>query len=131
MARKQAFGVYLRACRLKASLGLRTFAEAAELKPSNLSAIEHGRQPPPQSHLVLSRIADALGLPKDSSDRRRLFDLAVKHKLGTLPPDVATFAGRTPGVPVLLRTIENRRLSKEELKRLTEYIDSHLGKGRR
>ena len=131
MARKPIFGAYLRACRLKAGLGLRTFAEAAELKPSNLSAIEHGRQPPPQSHLVLSRIADALGLPKDSSDRRRLFDLAVKHKLGTLPPDVAAFAGQTPGVPVLLRTIENRRLSKEDLKRLTEYIDSHRGKGRR
>lgn len=131
MARRQTFGEFLRACRLKAGLGLRTFAEAAELKPSNLSAIEHGRQAPPQSHAVLSRIADALGLPKEARDRQRLFDLAAKQRPGTPPSDVAAFAARTPGVTVLLRTIENRRLSTQELERLTEYVNAHLGKASR
>ncbi|MBI2116110.1 MAG: helix-turn-helix domain-containing protein [candidate division NC10 bacterium] len=122
------FGEYLRACRLKAGFGLRTFAEAAELKPSNLCAIEYGRQPPPQREAVLARIADALGLPQASRERRRLFDLAAKHRPGTLPPDVATFAGRTPGIPVLLRTIENKRLTHQDLERLTEYVNRQLGK---
>ncbi|MBI4840484.1 MAG: helix-turn-helix domain-containing protein [candidate division NC10 bacterium] len=122
------FGEYLRACRLKAGFGLRTFAEAAELKPSNLCAIEYGRQPPPQREAVLARIADALGLPQASRERRRLFDLAAKHIPGTLPPDVATFAGRTPGIPVLLRTIENKRLTHQDLERLTEYVNRQLGK---
>jgi len=131
MARGQSFGEYLRACRLKAGLGLRTFAEAAGMKPSNVSAIEYGRQPPPQGAAVLARLADALSLPQGSRDRQRLFDLAVAHKPGALPPDVAAFAGRTRGVPVLLRTIANRRLSKEDLQRLTEYVDSQLGKPRR
>ena len=131
MGKRQTFGEYLRACRLKAGLGLRTFAEAAGMKPSNVSAIENGRQMPPQNREVLQRMADALGLPPDSQEWRRLSDLAVKHKPGALPPDVAAFAGQTPGVPVLLRTIENRRLTKADLKRLTEYVDSHLGKSSR
>lgn len=127
MAKRQTFGAFLRACRLQAGLGLRTFAEAAEIKPSNLSAIEHGRQAPPQSVKVLTRLANALGLPKASRDRQRLFDLAVAHKPGALPPDVAAFAGRTPGVPVLLRTLANKRLTRQDLQRLTDYVDSQLG----
>ncbi len=128
MGRKLTFGEYLRACRVKAGLGLRTFAEAAELKPSNLCAVEYGRQRPPQNAQTLSRIADALRLPKGSRERQRLFDLAAKHRPGALPPDVAAFAGRTPGIPVLLRTIENRRLTRQDLERLTEYVNRQLGK---
>lgn len=112
MRKKLTFGEYLRACRLKAGFGLRTFAEAAGMKPSNLCAIEYGRLAPPQSADVLTQIADALGLPPGSRGRQRLFDLAVAHKPGALPPDVAAFAGRTPGVPVLLRTIANKRLTR-------------------
>jgi transcriptional regulator with XRE-family HTH domain len=131
MERKLTFGEYLRTCRLKAGFGLRTFAEAAGLKPSNLCAVEYGRQPPLRSAEVLNRIADALGFPRDSRDRRRLFDLAAKHKPGALPPDVAAFAGRTPGIPVLLRTIENKRLTRQDLERLTEYVNRQLGKASR
>ncbi len=128
MGKKQTFGESLRAYRLKAGFGLRTFAEAAGMKPSNLCAIEYGRQAPPQKPTTLARIADALGLPQGSEERRRLFDLAAKHRPGALPPDVAAFAGRTPGIPVLLRTIENKRLTRQDLERLTEYVDSQLGK---
>ena len=127
MARRQTFGEFLRTHRLKAGRGLRSFAEAAELKPSNLCAIEYGRQPPPRNAATLDRIADALGLPQGSRERQRLFDLAAKHRPGTLPPDVAAFAGRTPGVPVLLRTIANKRLTRRDLERLTEYVNSQLG----
>ena len=127
MPRKQTFGAYLRGCRLKAGLGLRAFAEAAGLKPSNLSAVEYGRQSPPQNHATLTRIADALGLPASSSARRKLFDLAVAHKPGTLPPDVAAFAGRTPGVPVLLWTIANKKLNRKDLEELTRYVDEKFG----
>jgi transcriptional regulator with XRE-family HTH domain len=124
--RRQTFGEYLRVCRVKAGMGLRTFAEAAGVKPSNLSAIEYGRQRPPQTSMVLGRMADALGLPQGSAARQKLFDLAVAHKPGVLPPDVAAYAGRTPGVPVLLRTIANKRLSRGDLERLTKYVDEQL-----
>jgi len=127
VARRQTFGEYLRDCRLKAGVGLRTFAEAAGVKPSNVSAIEYGRQRPPQTATVLTRMADALGLPQGTPTRQKFFDLAVAHKPGALPPDVAAYAGRTAGVPVLLRTIANKRLSRKDLERLTKYVDEKLG----
>lgn len=122
MAKSMAFGEFLRAHRLKAGLGLRAFAEAAGLQPSNLSNIEHGRIRPPQDRDTLNRIADLLNLPEGSVERATLFDLAVKGR-ARLPADVATFAARTPGIPVLLRTIENRGLTEKELARLTKYVN--------
>ena len=122
MARRETFGEYLRACRLKAGYGLRVFAEAIEMRPSNLSNVEHGRIPPPQDLGTQTRIADALGFPEGSKERERLFDLAVAHKR-KLPADVAAFAAKTPGIPVILRTLQNRRLTKRQVEDLTRYIN--------
>src|SRR3972149_4187260 len=91
MAAKR-FGEFLRESRLKARFGLRAFAEAVEMQPSNLSNLEHGRIHPPQDPKILTRIADSLGFPKGSQERQRLFDLAVSHKKSALPSDVASFA---------------------------------------
>ena len=121
MAKGETFGEFLRAQRLRAGFGLRAFAEAAGMQPSNLSNVEHGRIPPPQDRGALDEIADLLGLTEGVEARARLFDLAVAGK-DRLPADVAAFAARTPGIPVLLRTIENRGLNRAELERLTEAI---------
>jgi len=126
MGRREIFGEYLRACRLRAGYGLRVFAEAIEMQPSNLSNVEHGRIPPPQDLGTLTRIAEALGFPEGSKERERLFDLAVAAKRQKLPADVAAFAAKTPGIPVILRTIQNRRLSKKEIEDLTQYINRRL-----
>ena len=116
------FGAFLRESRLKSGYGLRFFATAMEMQPSNLSSIEHGRIAPPQSPDTLERIAEALGFDKGSPEWNRLFDLAVKHKEAALPADIARYAGSTPGIPVVLRTIENKKLSEDELRELTDYI---------
>lgn len=126
MGKRETFGEYLRACRLKAGYGLRVFAEAIEMRPSNLSNVEHGRIPPPQDLGTLTQIADALGFPEGSKERERLFDLAVAHKKQRLPADVAAFAARTPGIPLILRTLQNRRLTKKEIEGLTRYINRRL-----
>jgi transcriptional regulator with XRE-family HTH domain len=126
VAKQQTFGEYLRASRLKAGYGLRVFAEAIEMQPSNLSNVEHGRLHPPQDLGTLTQIAEALGFPEGSKERERLFDLAVAAKRQKLPADVAVFAARTPGIPVILRTLRNRRLSKKEVEDLTRYINRRL-----
>ena len=131
MTQRGSFGAYLRECRLKAGYGLRSFAEAIDMQPSNLSNVEHDRGTPPQDPAALATIADTLGLLEGSKERTRLFDLAVAHKQPALPPDVAAFAAKTPGIPVLLRTIENRRLTREDLARLTDHINDRLGKPQR
>lgn len=116
----ETFGEYLRAQRLRAGLGLRAFAEKAGMQPSNLSNMEHGRIPPPQDKTAVDSLAELLGL--SDQERTRLFDLAVAGR-DRLPADVASFAARTPGIPVLLRTIENRGLKRVELEKLTEYVN--------
>jgi len=123
MGDAETFGDYLRALRLRAGIGLRAFAEAATMQPSNLSNLEHGRLNPPQDKETLDQLAELLGLEPGSQARARLFDLAVAGR-DRPPADVAAFAARTPGIPVLLRTIENRGLSEEELRQLTARIQA-------
>jgi transcriptional regulator with XRE-family HTH domain len=116
----ETFGAFLRAQRIRAGYGLRTFAEKAGMQASNLSNVEHSRITPPQDRATLDGFAELLGLSDE--ERARLFDLAVAGR-DRLPADVATFAARTDGIPVLLRTIENRGLSRAELEKLTKYVN--------
>ena len=116
------FGEFLKKQRLKTGYGLRSFADAIEMQPSNLSNIEHGRIPSPQGQDILTRIAETLGFKKGSKEWNALFDLAVEGKDMKLPQDVTAFAKNNAGIPVLLRTIENKKLTKWELKKLTAYI---------
>ncbi|MCP4364305.1 MAG: helix-turn-helix transcriptional regulator [Planctomycetes bacterium] len=125
---KLTFGEYLRQLRLKANYGLRSFATAIEMQPSNLCNIEYGRTAPPQGEETLKLIATTLGLEPGSKEWKKLFDLAVKHKDGALPADVVKYGGTTPGIPVLLRTIENKKLSKKELEELTDYVNRRYSK---
>ncbi len=125
---KLTFGEYLRRFRLKANYGLRSFATAIEMQPSNLCNIEYGRIAAPQDEETLKLIATTLGLEHGSKEWNTLFDLAVKHKEGALPADVARYGGKTPGIPVLLRTIENKKLSRKELQELADYVNRHYGK---
>ena len=118
----ETFGEFLRSRRLRAGFGLRSFAEAAGLQASNLSNIEHGRLAPPQDRAKLDELAALLNLPAGSAERGKLYDLAARTA-GRLPADVAAFAARTPGIPVLLRTIEKRGLKRSELERLTQYVN--------
>lgn len=116
------FGAFLRGRRLSAGYGLREFARKVELQPSNLSNMEHERISPPVEKQKLERIADVLGLAEGSDERSMLFDLAVQGR-DRPPVDVAEFAARTPGIPLLLRTIEEKRLSQDELTELMDYVD--------
>mgnify|MGYP001601463524 FL=1 len=118
------FGETLKRLRLKASVGLRRFAEMIDMPPSNLSALEHGRRPPPAEPGRLREIAEALGLVEDSDDWNEFFDTARRE--GELPADVRHVAGREL-VPALLRTIDNRQLTDEEIARLIDDINLRHG----
>ena len=119
------FGKELKRLRLQAGYGLRRFAELADLKPSNLSAIEHGRRLPPTDTNRLKELADALGLVEKTSDWEAFFDAARRE--GDLPADVRHVADREL-VPVLLRTIDNSNLSDEQITELIDDIRECSGK---
>jgi len=118
------FGETLKRLRLSAGVGLRRFAEMIDMPPSNLSAMEHGRRQPPSEPERLREIAEALGLVEPSDDWNEFFDTARRE--GELPADVRHVAHREL-VPALLRTIDNRQLSDDEIARLIDDINSRQG----
>jgi transcriptional regulator with XRE-family HTH domain len=118
------FGQMLKTFRLRAGFGLRRFADLVDLKPSNLSAIEHGERRPPADPDKLRALAEAVGLAEGSEEWTQFFDAAARE--GELPADVRHMAGRHL-VPALLRTIDNKQLSDDDLRRLIDEIQSSRG----
>lgn len=124
MKRGKYFGAYLREKRLGRKIGLRRFASLIDMKPSNLCNVEYGRINPPFDIRTLTRIAKNLGFEKGSEGWNQLFDLSAKHRDGKIPADVEFIAAADQGIPVLLRTIDDVKLSKKDVLELAEYVRS-------
>jgi transcriptional regulator with XRE-family HTH domain len=116
-SKDKSFGSYLKELRLKAGFGLRRFANLIEMKASNLCDIEHDRRAMPKEYM--EPVAEALGLEKGTADWEKFFELACKSD--ELPADVQRVARRR-FVPALLRTIDNVKLSDDDIKRLIGEI---------
>jgi len=121
----KTFGSYLKDLRLKRGIGLREFAKLINMKPSNFSNIESGRAAPPANVEALGVICDTLGLGKGSDEWARLFDLAANDQK-RIPADVAKSIKQFEGIPVLVRTIANKKLSEKQLRELTRYIQDNF-----
>jgi len=85
---------------------------------------------PPQSREKLDQIAEVLGIEKGTDDYHTLMDLAVANK-DKLPADVEGFAKENELVPALLRTLENRKMSKQEFEELVRQLNEDLARPRR
>jgi transcriptional regulator with XRE-family HTH domain len=118
------FGSLMKEYRLRAGFGLRKFAQMIDMPAPNLCDIEHGRRNPPSEPERLREIAQTLGLAEGSSEWERFFDAAGGGD--ELPPDVRHLAGRKL-VPALLRTIDNRQMSDEEIAQLIAEIKDRQG----
>src|SRR2546422_42370 len=114
------FGILLKELRLQVGFGLRKFAQIIGMPASNLCDIEHGRRNPPSEPEKLREIAEALGLVEGSPGWEQFFNAA--RRPDGLPPDVSHLAGRKL-VPALLRTIDNRQLSDEDIAQLIAEIE--------
>lgn len=71
------FGEYVMFLRAEKRISIRKFCLDMEYDPSNWSKIERGILPPPKSKQFLNRIAEVLGLQKDSEEYYYLFDSAA------------------------------------------------------
>lgn len=112
-----SFGDYLKELRLKAGFGLRKFANLIEMPASNLSAVEHGRRVMSDEKLFLA--AEVLGLERDTDEWDGLFDLASHAEVP--PADVQQIASRG-FIPALLRTIDNKQLTEDDIQQLIQEI---------
>jgi transcriptional regulator with XRE-family HTH domain len=119
------WGDFVREKRLSAGYGLREFAQLVGILPSNYNNMEKGRLAPPQDKRKLDQIAEVLNVKVGSAEYGTLMDLAVKDRK-KLPADVEQFATENRMVPVLLRTLSNRKLSQRELRQLVEKLNHDL-----
>ncbi len=113
------FKALLKAYRLRAGYGLRQFAEMIGEAPSNYAGVESGDRKPWRSAEKLRTVAAGLHLPEGSSDWDAFFMAARGNR--ELPPDMSAVLER-PMVPVLLRTVNEYRLTDDDLRQLDAYI---------
>lgn len=119
------WGEFIRERRLTAGYGLREFAGLIGILPSNYNHMEKGRTSPPQDKAKLDEIAEVLNIEVGSAEYHTLMDSAVAGK-DKLPADVAEFAKQNELVPVLLRTLDNQKLSTAELKELFKQLNEDI-----
>jgi transcriptional regulator with XRE-family HTH domain len=121
----QTFGKILRSLRLLRGFGLREFAQLVGESPSNLSAMEMSRRAPWRSLDKLRTVAHALSLEEGTREWDQFF-LAARVK-GEVPQELERMFARDLNLQ-LLRTVEARKLTDEELARLIAHVREQWGR---
>lgn len=114
------FETFLREKRLKRKIGLRQFAKAIGMQPSNYCSIESGSLPAPADE-KLKLIASKLELT--SEEQQTFFDLAAQSS-DDIPADIKDLIRQNALIPAMLRTLENEEMGAEQLKGIIEDIKS-------
>jgi len=115
-----SFGDYLRELRIRREISMRTLAKELNMDVGNLSRIENGKMKPPMKEQFLEDISDILKLSK--KEKEKLIDIS-SHESGEYPRDIKEMLKEHSYIPVLLRTISNKKLSDEEIRKLTEKLN--------
>ena len=87
----------------------------------DISKIERGVAPPPQSKEKLEEYAGYLCIVKDSDDWYSFFDYAAAST-GRIPPDVMNDDELVKKLPLVFRTLRGQKPSIEQLNKLAEIV---------
>jgi transcriptional regulator with XRE-family HTH domain len=115
------FGNFVKSIRLANGITARDASQGAGMLPSNFSKLEHGALKPPQDGAKQKHLAGAIGIKLGTEQETQFFDLAAKTNKA-VPIDLADIISKEDAVPLLLRTIGNKRLSKSDIERLIEIV---------
>lgn len=116
----KSFGDYLRELRILREVSMRMLAKELNMDVGNLSRIENGKMKPPMKDQFIEDISDVLKLRKDEMEK--LIDIA-SHESGEYPRDIKETLKEHSYIPVLLRTISNKKLSDEEIRKLIKRLN--------
>jgi transcriptional regulator with XRE-family HTH domain len=117
-----AFGEFFaRMRRTRVGLSLREFCSVNEFDAGNISKLERGRLPVPQSRDILARYAAALDIGEGTDDWFRFFDLAAAEQ-GKIPDDLLNDEEVAGKLPVLFRTLRGEKVTEEQMKGLIDLI---------
>ena len=121
MRKGRLFGEFFQDLRIRQGKTLRKFCADNGFDPGNISKLERGVLPPPQSKDKLAAYAGALGLKEGGDEWYEFFDLAAAEA-GTMPADLVRDAGIASRLPVFFRTLRDKKLSGKQLDELIEKI---------
>lgn len=98
-----SFGELIRSYRLRAGLGLRTFATLIEQRASTVSAVESNQRAPWRRETTLHRVAEVLGLAESSSLWQKIVELSQKgaRPVETTAPGALAWWWSSDGAPAL------------------------------
>lgn len=120
-----SFGTYFRALRIRKGGTLRGFCQANGLDPGNISRLERGMIPPPESQLKLRSYAEALGLKNGTKEWIEFFDQAAASGR-KLPADLSRDEKMLQKLPVLFRRLRTGRVTSGMNAALVDGSDLNL-----
>ncbi len=113
------FGERLRELLIEHDMSLRELARRTEIDPSNLSKIERGVIYPPRKRATLEKMTAAFGI--EGKSKEQFFDLA--RQVNEMIPEGLESVKSNKAIPMLLRSIENRKLSYEQTRKLAKLVE--------
>lgn len=121
MEEKKLFGEFFKRRRIAIRKTLRQFCIENGLDAGNISKLERGLLPPPQSKEKLEEYAGYLKIKKGSDDWYTFFDLAAVET-GRIPEDIMAKAKIEDKLPILFRTLRGQKVSDENLDKLIKML---------
>jgi transcriptional regulator with XRE-family HTH domain len=118
---KNLFGRFFKELRIGQKMTLRRFCEAHGYDPGNISKLERGLLPPPDSDAKLTQYAKALKIRRGSEAWYEFFDLAWASR-GKLPPEILRKQDVVARLPLLFRTLRGQKVSEQKLSELIDMI---------
>ncbi len=115
------FGDFFKEMRMKTGMTLRNFCGVNGLDPGNISKMERGMSPPPQSRDKLEKYADYLRIDKYSEDWYNFFDYAHVAS-GKISPDIMSDEELVRKMPMVFRTLRGEKVNSDNLDKLVEMI---------
>jgi len=116
------FGEYFKKKRLKIGKTLRQFCLENGLDPGNISKIERGILPPPQSREKLAHYAECLGIVEGSDEWLEFFDIA-RADIGRIPEEILADSNIVAKLPLVFRTLKGQKLTGEQLEKLARDLE--------
>src|SRR4030067_1329620 len=101
------FGEYFKKKRLEMRKTLRQFCLENGLDPGNISKIERGLLPPPQSRAKLAHYAQCLGIAEGSDEWLVFFDMA-RTDTGRIPEEILANKEIAAHLPLVFRTLKGQ-----------------------
>jgi len=121
MASRLTFGEFFKTKRIERRHTLRDFCKLYGLDAGNISKIERGLLPPPESKEKLEQYCEHLGFKEGTSDWYEFFDLAAAGK-GSIPADLRSDQRILDALPIIFRTFRDKKISAKKIDELIEAI---------